>query len=55
MTGFDFFFVHDILNIYGMKIDETGESGKGAGSRLACRKDNTGLSGSNLGRLPAYI
>ena len=30
MTGFDLFFVHDILDIYGMKIDETGEPGKGA-------------------------
>jgi PAS domain S-box-containing protein len=30
MTGFDLFFVHDILDIYGMNIDETGEPGKGA-------------------------
>ena len=30
MTGFDLFFVHDILDIYGMKIEETGEPGKGA-------------------------
>ncbi len=29
MTGFDLFFVHDILEIYGMKIDENGEPGKG--------------------------
>ncbi len=29
MTGFDLFFVHDILGIYGMEIDETGEPGKG--------------------------
>ena len=26
MTGFDLFFVHDILDIYGMKIDETSET-----------------------------
>jgi signal transduction histidine kinase len=30
MTGFDLFFVHDILDIYGMKIEETGEPDKGA-------------------------
>jgi len=29
MTGFDLFFVHDILEIYGMKIDENGAPGKG--------------------------
>jgi PAS domain S-box-containing protein len=29
MSGFDLFFVHDILGIYGMKIDERGEPGKG--------------------------
>ena len=29
MTGFDLFFVHDILDIYGMKINENGEPGKG--------------------------
>jgi signal transduction histidine kinase len=30
VTGFDLFFVHDILDISGMKIDETGIPGKGA-------------------------
>ncbi len=29
VTGFDLFFVHDILEIAGMTIDETGEPGKG--------------------------
>jgi PAS domain S-box-containing protein len=29
VTGFDLFFVHDVLDISGMMIDETGEEGKG--------------------------
>jgi PAS domain S-box-containing protein len=29
VTGFNLFFVHDILDISGMKIEETGEPGKG--------------------------
>jgi len=29
MTGFHLFFVHDTLDISDMKIDETGEPGKG--------------------------
>ncbi len=28
-TGFNLFFVHDILNVYGMGIEEKGEPGKG--------------------------
>jgi PAS domain S-box-containing protein len=30
VTGFDLFFVHDLLDISGMEIQETGEPGKGA-------------------------
>jgi hypothetical protein len=29
VTGFHLFFVHDILDISDMKIQETGEPGKG--------------------------
>jgi len=29
ISGFDLFFVHDVLEISGMEITETGEPGKG--------------------------
>ena len=38
MTGFDLFFVHDILDIYGMKIDENGEPGKGVRFEISVPK-----------------
>ena len=38
MTGFDLFFVHDILDIYGMKIDERGEPGKGVRFEISVPK-----------------
>jgi signal transduction histidine kinase len=38
MTGFDLYFVHDILDIYGMKIVENGEPGKGARFEISVPK-----------------
>ena len=38
VTGFDLFFVHDVLDINGMKIVETGEPGKGARFEISMPK-----------------
>ncbi|MFA6226149.1 MAG: hypothetical protein WC620_08255 [Methanoregula sp.] len=44
MTEFHLYFIHDILDIYGMKIDETGEPEKGVRFEIIVPREQYRLS-----------